>query len=368
MGMFDALIPQNQDIDFGTESYEEIVDSYCAALEDVEAEISGLESLSDAIDNADAFASAIESCGGAVSPALMQFGYAVDPSFGQLIGRECPSDFATENMEEFGSFALESIKSKLVVAWEAVKNFIIRLWEKIKEFCRWVLRLFDRKKQRLEAIVKACGKKTGDKVDIKNADKRKVKALPMSKMSQFIERVSAAYNTPDGWVITVDGQSSKQLGNKVAQAAMTPLIMMGWKFNEAGGFVNMVKTSSGEVKEETVEKLGFTTYAQIGGVADQIVKLLDKRADVEKAARSMDKSKAEAESFKNTMSKFSSTDDKDKDSRDKDDIVADDKKAAAKLILCRRNALLRSKLIVTLAKEVNNCAASVIAIANVCGL
>lgn len=368
MGMFDALIPQAQDIDLGTESYEEIVDNYCMALEDIEAEIAGLESLSDAIDNADAFAAAIESCGGAVSPALMQFGYAVDPSFGQLIGRECPSDFATENMEEFGSFALESIKSKLVVAWEAVKNFIIRLWEKIKEFCRWVLRLFDRKKQRLEAIVKACEKKTGEKANIKNPDKKKVKALPMSKMTQFIERVSAAYNTPDSWVVSTDGQSSKQLGNKVAQAAMTPLMMMGWKFNEAGGFTNMVKTSAGDVKEESVDKLGYTTYAQISGCAKQIIDLLSKRADVEKAAKSMDKSKAEAEAFKNTMSQFASSDDKDNDKLDKDEIVAKDKAKAAKLILCRRNALLRSKLIVTLAKEVNNCAASVIAIAGACGL
>ena len=371
MGMFDALIPQDQ-TDLGNESYEEIVDSYCLALEDVESEIAGLESLSDAIDNAEAFATAIESCGGAASPALMQFGYAVDPSFGQLIGRECPSDFATENMEEFGSFALESIKTKLVVAWEAVKNFILRLWDKIQEFCRMVLRLFDRKKQRLEEIIKKCEKKTGDKANIKNPDKKKIKSLPFNRMKQFIKDIQQAYAAPNEWVLSeqlsTSGPSSTQVANKVSKAAMTPLMMLGWKFAISGGFTNMTKTSVGDVKEESIDKLGFTTYAQIADISKEIVALLNRRGDVEKAAKSMDKSKAEAESFKNVMSKFDDPADKDNDTLSADEIRENDKKKAAKLILCRRNALLRSKLIVTMNKEVNNCAASVIAIASVCGL
>jgi len=364
MGMFDALIPQEQEIDLGSESYEEIVDSYCLALEDVEGEISGLESLGDAIDNADAFAAAIESCGGSVSPALMQFGYAVDPAFGQLIGRECPSDFATENMEEFGSFALESIKSKLVVAWEAVKNFIIRLWEKIKEFCRWVLRLFDRKKQRLEAIVKAAEAKVKKgKDEVRKPENKKIKAFDKAKMTEFIGKVSAAYGNPEGWVIT---ESSKQVGNKVAQAAKDPLIMVGWKFANVGGFENMTK--SGSIPEQDFNKLGFSKFSDIGTVAKLVVDLLSKRADVEKAAKVMDKSKQEAEAFKNTMAKFDDPADKDTDKKDKDEIREADKAKAAKLILCRRNALLRSKLVVTLAKEVNNVAASIIQIAGIAGL
>lgn len=365
MGMFDALIPQTQDIDLGTESYEEIVDCYCVALEDVEAEIAGMESLSEAIDNADAFAAAIESCGGAVSPALMQFGYAVDPSFGQLIGRECPSDFATEDMQEFGSFALESIKTKLVVAWEAVKTFIVKMWEKIKEFVRWVLRLFDRKKQRLEAIVKKAGnRKAKGKNEIAKADKKEVKAYDKSKMLQVIQAVAGAYSATDGWIV-----SEGNTGFKVGAAIANALKFSGWQIATAGGFADIQKKSAGEAKVTKFDALGFKTCDDIATVAQKVIDLMNKRADVEKGVKLIEGVKAKAEGYKATMAKFDDPADKDgADKKDADEVRAADKEKAKELICLRKKAILASKLVVAANKEVNNIAASIIQIAGIAGL
>lgn len=365
MGMFDALIPQNQDTDLGNESYEEIVDCYCGALEDVESEIAGLESLSDAIDNADAFAAAIESCGGSVSPALMQFGYAVDPAFGQLIGRECPSDFATENMEEFGSFALESIKTKLVVAWEAVKTFIVKIWEKIKEFCRWVLRLFDRKKQRLEAIVKKAKDRIAkNKGEIKKADKKEIKAYDKSTMNKVLQAVSAAYTNTTNWIVLEGDYKSLKIGPAVELA----LKYAGWQKAKSGDFEDIMKKSSGEAKVQKFDALGFNSCNDIIEVAQKVIDLMNKRSDVEKGVKLIEGVKAQADSYTKTMAKFDDPADKDTDKKDADEIRAADKAKAQKLIGIRRHAILSSKMVVAVNKEVNNIAASIIQIAGIAGL
>ena len=366
MGMFDALIPQNADADFGTESYEEIVDSYCMALEDVEAEIAGLESLSDAIDNAEAFAAAIESCGEQVSPALMQFGYSVDPSFGQLIGRECPSDFATEDMQEFDSFALESIKSKLVVAWEAVKTFIVKMWEKIKEFCRMVLRLFDRKKQRLEAIVKKCNDRTakgGDKANIRKPDKKKIVSLSKSEMETFITAAATAYKSSSDWIVE-KGDVAFDINGAVCKA----LEIVGWQKFTNGGFSDIAKKSMGKKTEKDFSALGFNTFKDIASIAQGIIDLMDMRADVEKGIKLVEKCKAKAESYGNMVKKFDDPADKDLDKKDKDEIREADKLKAKALAVVRRRTILSSKLVVAFNKEVNNCAASVIQIAGIAGI
>ena len=365
MGMFDALIPQNADADFGTESYEEIVDSYCLALEDVESEIAGLESLSDAMDNAEAFAAAIESCGGTVSPALMQFGYSVDPSFGQLVGRECPSDFATENMEEFGSFALESIKTKLVMAWEAVKTFIVKIWEKIKEFCRMVLRLFDRKKQRLEAIVKKAKDRIAKgKGEIKKTDKKEIKAYTKSKMLQVLQAVSAAYTNPSSWIVVEGDYQSLKVGQPVEMA----LKYAGWQKAKAGDFEDIMKKSSGEAKVQKFDALEFKSCSDIVDVAQKVIDLMNKRSDVEKGVKLIEGVKAKADAYKNTMSKFDDPADKDTDKKDADEIREADKAKTQKLIGLRRHAILSSKMVVAVNKEVNNIAASIIQIAGIAGL
>ena len=359
MGMFDALIPKT-DADFGTESYEEVVDNYCAALEDVESEISGLESLSDAIDNADAFAAAIESCGGSVSPALMQFGYSVDPSFGELIGRECPSDFATEDMTEFGSFALESIKSKLKLAWEVVKDFIIRLWEKLKEFGRWIVKLFDRKIQRLEEIAKKKGRYTGsDKAALSKAFNERVfkDSIKYSDLKTIVDSVNKAISNPSDPIL-VDGSGV------VTGASGTIDIKPVYKdVLKAFGYtiVNnlLKKTSSTIFTNKKGSELGLDK-AKICEMAETMAGVLKRRNNWEDQYKKMDKEVAMCK--KNAEAQARAADDYEKPDK------GDDDERREKIAATRKSAILSSRIIVTIGKVTNNLAATVIGYASAAGM
>lgn len=354
MGMFSALVPQNDHIDLGTESYEEIVDNYCAALEDLEGEIAGLESLSDAVDNAEAFASAIESCEGQVSPALMQFGYSVDPEFGELIGRECPSDFATEDMQELGSFALESIKSKLKLAWEAVKDFIVRLWMKLKEFGRWLVGLFDRKIQRLEEIAKKKSHYTGDKAALSKAFNERVfkNSIKYSDFSGIVNSVKAVVDSPADPVV-VDSNGS---GEITAQAKYTKLL------GEFGFTINngVLKKTSGKVfTDKKGSELGLDK-AKICQMAEDMAKVLRNRNNWESQYKKMDKMQAECK--KGVEAQNRAADDYEKPDK------GDDDERREKIARLRKEAVLTSKVIVTIAKVTNNMAATIIGYAGAAGM
>lgn len=357
MGMFDALIPKT-DADFGTESYEEVVDNYCAALEDVESEISGLESLSDAIDNADAFAAAIESCGGSVSPALMQFGYSVDPSFGELIGRECPSDFATEDMAEFGSFALESIKSKLKLAWEVVKDFIIRLWEKLKEFGRWIVKLFDRKIERLEEIAKKKGRYTGDKAKLSKAfDERTFKdSIKYADLSMVVNDLNKAISNPSDPIV-VDGSGDAR---GAAMAGIKPVYKAALK-NFGYTIVNnlLKKTSSTIFTNKKGSELGLDK-AKICEMAETMASVLRKRNNWEDQYKKMDKEVAMCK--KNAEAQARAADDYEKPDK------GDDDERREQIAKTRKSAILSSRIIVTIGKVTNNLAATIIGYASAAGM
>lgn len=357
MGMFDALIPKT-DADFGTESYEEVVDNYCAALEDVESEISGLESLSDAIDNADAFAAAIESCGGSVSPALMQFGYSVDPSFGELIGRDCPSDFATEDMAEFGSFALESIKSKLKLAWEVVKDFIIRLWEKLKEFGRWIVKLFDRKIQRLEEIAKKKDRyKDAEKNKLSKAFNERIfkASIKYSDFKPIVDNINNAISSPTD-PITVDSNGAG--GKDLVTAANKYKDLLGehgYTFNNG----LLKKTNSKLYTDKKGEELGLDK-TKICEMAEIMAKCLRNRNNWETQYKRLDKEvamcKKNAEAQKRAGDDYVAPDKGDDD--DRRELIAK----------TRKSAILASRVIVTIGKITNNVAATIIGYANVAGM
>jgi hypothetical protein len=359
--MFDALIPKT-DADFGTESYEEVVDNYCAALEDVESEISGLESLSDAIDNADAFAAAIESCGGSVSPALMQFGYSVDPSFGELIGRECPSDFATEDMTEFGSFALESIKSKLKLAWEVVKDFIIRLWEKLKEFGRWIVKLFDRKIQRLEEIAKKKTKYTTDesKALSKSFNEHVFNsALTKSDIEKRITAINGAVANPADPIIVEDGnfRSSGDKGEKIQPVKdkyKNLIEYFGFKINESTGMIVRFKGVASTNKKGS--ELGLNKL-EICNLAENMAKCLRDRNNWESQYKKLDKIKRDCDKQAAAAARAADTYEKTDD---------DDRREQIKV--ARKEAILSSRIVVLIGKCTNNVAATIIGYANVAGM
>lgn len=376
MGMFDALIPQTPETEFANESYEEIVDGYCAALEDVEAEISGLESLSDAIDNADAFAAAIESCGGSVSPALMQFGYAVDPAFGQLIGRECPSDFATENMEEFGSFALESIQSKLKLAWEAVKNFIIRLWEKLKEFARWVIGLFDRKEKRLQAIIKnAKDKEVKGKgtAFAEKASKKHLRCYTKADIEKYLgsaDILGVGKRVVEGVVNAVKAMANKEKPDfsGIADAVKSA----GAKFFQANtktGAVLLSAELNNAFKERTLAEAGFKSLNDVSSAADACLKAIQNRRVLDAMVSDFGKLVKMANDYaKDIKAVNEDINGKDADDREREDIIRDDTKKRYAIIALRKGSIACSKVNVLCGKIINNCSASVIAVAKEAGL
>lgn len=351
MGMFSALVPNKEMDDLGTESYEEIVDGYCAALEDLESEIFGLENLGESVDNAEAFATAIESCG--ATPALMKFGYEVDSSFEQLIGRAAPSDFATEDMDEFGAFALESIKSKLKIAWEHVKTFIYKLIEKIKEFGRWVLRLFDRKKARLNKII--TGK--ADKVfDAKNINGRFVSKDGLAEIIRDSEgSMKIDFKMPGGDNIwnkenfKTFTASFKKLSGVPAAALET-------------GKVTIDPIGSEYVKQQSLASAGWTKATDIIKAAKDCKDLLDKRADWERAMNNCDQ----------TMGKIAkAAEAKERNINDKGEekgVEKYDKDRANQIMYARKAAIVCSKYIVCVGKQINNAAAYIIAVASAAGL
>lgn len=336
MSMFSALIPKSENAYLGTESYEEIVESFCGALEDVEEVQGALEDMGESIDNAEAFAAAIESCG--ATPALFKFGAACDSDFDQLIGRAIPSDFATEDMNEFGAFALESVKSKLHLAWEHVKNFIIKLWEKIKEFGRWVLRLFDRKKARLEAIAK---QGAGDLPEAFKSKEFK-KALTKADTIKMIADIKAGFGKPP-----VDGEGA------VTTAITGILKDFGWAADANGG---MKKSGDGKYKAMKGSDLGITNKSDIAAMAKSAAEMLGARNDFNKLLAEMDKSKAEVDKvIKEVLNKI-------------EDAVAKDTAKRELIVATRKAAIARSRCIVALAKEANNIAAFVIQVAKAAGM
>lgn len=375
MGMFDALLPQDN-YEFGNESFEEIVDNYCAALEDVESEIAGLESLGEAIDNAEAFAAAIESCGGEATPALMQFGYSVDPSFGQLIGRECPSDFATEDMHEFGSFAIESIRSKLTVAWEAVKAFIVRIWEKLKEFGRWVLSLFDRKEAKLRAIAKAAKDKQVKNKPFAgkegNAEKRHVRCYKWSKIENLLGRYDL-FNKAKETVTRLENGLQQELdADQTAKFISDTIGTMAkdvFAANSKTGAVLLSNEMKNEFKEYTLKDAGFTSWKDIEGAANRCIEALGNKRGLDAAIKdfgkflsTIDKDKREAEARARDIEGSKA------DKLDREERASKDYAKADKIARTRKLSVAASKVVVLSGKVINNCCASVIAVANCAGL
>lgn len=360
MGMFDALIPKT-DADFGTESYEEVVDNYCAALEDVESEISGLESLSEAIDNADAFAAAIESCGGSVSPALMQFGYSVDPSFGELIGRECPSDFATEDMAEFGSFALESIKSKLKLAWEVVKDFIIRLWEKLKEFGRWIVKLFDRKIQRLEEIAKKKDRysKDAEKNKLSKAFNERVfkDSISYSALNGVIDAINKGISNPADPILVDKGGAVASAKGTIDIKPMYKDILKAFGYTIVNDLLK--KTSSTIFTNKKGSELGLDK-TKICEMAEIMAGVLRRRNNWEDQYKKMDKEVAMCK--KNAEAQARAADDYEKPDK------GDDDERREQIARTRKSAILSSRIIVTIGKVTNNLAATIIGYASAAGM
>lgn len=351
MGMFSALVPNKENEDLGTESYEEIVDGYCAALEDLESEIFGLENLGESVDNAEAFATAIESCG--ATPALMKFGYEVDSSFEQLIGRAAPSDFATEDMNEFGAFALESIKSKLKIAWEHVKTFIYKLIEKIKEFGRWVLRLFDRKKARLNKII--TGK--ADKVfDAKNINGRFISMSDLQKVIADCEaRMAVQFKMPSGDKIW-NKETFKDFSDsfkKISGGAVAGVEAGKIEFKPMG--IDMVK-------QQSLSSAGWTKASDIIKMASECKKLLDKRADWERAMNNCDQTMGKiAKAAEATARNIN-------DKGEEKGVEKYDKDRANQIMYARKAAIVCSKYIVCIGKQINNAAAYIIAVASAAGL
>lgn len=384
MGMFSALVPQNDNIDLGTESYEEIVDNYCLALEDVEAEMAGLESLSDAIDNAEAFAAAIESCGGQVSPALMQFGYSVDPEFGALIGRECPSDFATEDMHEFGSFALESIQSKLKLAWEAVKDFIIRLWEKLKEFGRWVVGLFTKKEGRLEAVRKAAVDKKAKGREFKKADTRSVKCFTKDftvKAANSANLVQGAKTAVAGIVAaatavaagagTVSKADPKAAIQKAFEAHGSKITLGGIVLLSGANIGNIVmnRKFADECKSRTLQEAGYNGWEDIISACDACIKLLKDKKTFDDIAAELGKLSRECIKHAKDSAAVQADLDNDKaDKMDRDDKIAADTAKRHAIVAFRQAAILGSRIDVAVGKVINNVCASTLAVAKTCGL
>jgi hypothetical protein len=349
--MFGALVP-NQEIDLGTESYEEVVDNFCTALEDVEGELSSLEAMSESIDNAEAFASAIESCG--ATPALMQFGYACDDSFEQLIGRAAPSDFATEDMAEFGSFALESVKSKLKLAWEAVKDFIIRLWEKLKEFGRWLLRLFDRKIARLKEIAK---KKPSKNEFSKEFNDRVFKnAMTKSSLTGMINDLEKCIEAPTDVYVTAKNVG---VGGSINEPYKSFIIGAGYSISKDGSKIEQTLKVARTNKKGS--ELGFTGKQEIISLAGKLYPVLEKRNEWEKQIKKMDKIKAETEAAAKKIEIANLPDDEKPEKKDDDERRAEIK---AK----RQKAIATSRMIVTMGKISNNAAALVIQYASAAGL
>ncbi|WP_458463100.1 hypothetical protein [Paenibacillus sp.] len=352
MSMFGALLPQN-DVELGFENYDEVVDGYCAALEDVESEIASLESLSDAIDNAEAFAGAIESCGTA-SPALIQFGFAVDPDFGALIGRECPTDFASESMEEFGSFAVESVKSKLKLAWEKVKDFIIRLWEKLKEFGRWIVRLFDRKIQRLKEIAKR--KPSNDKMSKAFNEREFKNAVTKDGLNGYVSALESAISNPaDPIIVTGNSKAVANFDEKDVVAKIGKVLKLGGYTVRNG---KLAKTNAVIFSNKKGSELGLTK-SDIISMAEKMAKVLENRNNWESQYKKLDKEVA-------ACKKAAVSQDKAADNYEKPDL--DDDERRAEIAMMRKKAILTSAIIVTIGKITNNIAATVIGYASAAGM
>lgn len=382
MSMFGALVP-NQDTVIGTESYEEVVDNFCTALEDVESEISGFEALSESIDNAEAFAAAIESCG--ATPALLQFGYACDDSFEQLIGRAAPSDFATEDMAEFGSFALESIRSKLKLAWEAVKDFIIRLWEKLKEFGRWIISLFDRKEQKIEALRKAAVDKQAKNKEFKKANTRNLRCYTL----EFTLKAASGNALTNGAKATVaalaaggatwvselakgnsSGSVSVTINKRIADACSS--LAIGGKglvtVTKAGGIV-VNRIFEDAFTSRTLQEAGYTSWADVIKACDAGLKLIRDKRMFEGMAKEFGKLAAEATKHAKDNYYTAKDIDNDKnDKKDREDVINEDTAKRHAISAMRSCALASSKISVITGKVVNNICGSVIAVCKECGL
>lgn len=381
MSMFGALVP-NQDTVIGTESYEEVVDNFCTALEDVENEISSFEALGESIDNAEAFAAAIESCG--ATPALLQFGYACDDSFEQLIGRAAPSDFATEDMSEFGSFALESIRSKLKLAWEAVKDFIIRLWEKLKEFGRWIISLFDRKEQKLEALRKAAVDKKAKGKPFKKADTRNVKCYTMQflvqaadqgkligKTKAIVSGIAAAAASVAAAVAKGGASDSINNGLKTAMSIVDSVTVGGaalFTATKVGGIVVSRKVQDAYTSR-TLQEAGYRGWDDIIAACDKAIKMLRDKREFDAITKEFGKLAAEAtKQAKDNVATAKDIDNDGNDKEDRDDIIKTDTAKRQVIRFMRNCSLMSSKVSVLTGKLVNNIAASVIAVCKESGL
>jgi len=348
--MFDALLPQVNETDIGTENLDEIVDGYCAALEDAESEMTNLSEVGASLDNAEAFAAAIESCGDD-KKSILSFGYSMDDNFGLLVGFDRPADFATENMEELGVLALESIKSKVKYGWEVAKSFILRLIEKIKEFGRWVLRLFDHKKQRLEEMAK---KTTGNLPDTFK-DKVFAKAMNKTACTAAIATLVAAFGSP----MVADSGTSLELTPQI-----TPVLkQFGW--TEKNGI--LAKASAGGYKSMKGSELGVSSKKDIAGLASAAANMLGKRADFEKSVKEMDKSAQEANSMAQKAAAAQMTDAEKEKAKEQRANTSDETKTN-NVVAARKRALLRSRCIVLLGKEANNLAAFVISVGKAAGM
>lgn len=350
MSMFGAILPNSENVDLGTESYDEIVENYCAAIEDVESEMIGLGAVGLGIDNAEAFAGALESATGDKS-ALLAFGYSIDDEFSTLVGFNKPADFATENMDELGTMAIESIKSKVKYGWEVAKSFILRLIEKIKEFGRWVLRLFDHKKQRLEEMAK----KTTGELPEGFKDKVFSKALTKTDCMDAVNTLDAAFGST--LIEDSDGEA------KITAPLIKVLTKFGWSAKNG----ILAKSNAGGYKSLKGSQLGIASKKDVADLAAATARLLSKRADFEKSVKEMDKSAVEANKLAQKAASAQMTDDEKKAQKEAGKNVSDETKTGA-VVAARKRAMLRSRCIVLIGKEANNLAAFVIQVGKAAGM